>query len=125
MLKPGMNDLSHLSDEKVTQIETSVQFDVWQKLGWVVVQKDAQGSHNELCGAPVSQNEPEPEPVLADEPAHEGYPETLSHLKLLQAKDQVAACDDPDALLRWFETDARSGVKKAIEARIEELEVVA
>lgn len=134
MLPPGTHTFeicdepigeAQISPTNVQRILTSETFAIWQKLGWISV-------HNNPVDVIV---QPEPkaleqvDPYEIVEPAEEflqeGFPADLAHLKLLLAKEQVEVCDDPDVLLRWFEADSRSGVKKAIELRLEALEVMA
>lgn len=48
-------------------------------------------------------------------------PESLAELTIEKARPFIDACNDVEVLERWAESDTRTGIRKAIEERTEEL----
>lgn len=112
-LLPGKQG-NELSEEEIAKLSANPQFQSWCALGWIGVRQQ-----------PVPQNEQEPEPAAAEpdqvtEPSSPG--EALARVNVIEAREMIAECTDPEMLLSWFENDSRQTVHAAIEKRMKALE---
>lgn len=111
-LLPGRGKVHELemTEEQRAQLFNDPTFRSWCKLGWI---GQLQPSAPPAPEAPHKDRiQAAPDPVGAD---------ALDGVNVEQAKVMITVASDPDLLAAWHARDARKTVKKAVEARLAEL----
>lgn len=116
-LLPGNNAVSSVQFDALKANETFVN---WQSLG--MIKQTGRVFANESKPAPA------PEPTVEVETDNDFDPadvKGLAGVDVIKGKAMIAACEDPEKLLEWYEADQRLTIKDACEKRIAKLEALA
>jgi hypothetical protein len=145
-LVPGKagNDVTQ---EQLGHMESDEQFKLWCRLGWVAIRRDSVAEPGDPAreaeveakiaevikeraavvaaaepGDSVADGPADADPQVPRESAPALGPESLKSENVIKAREMIAACDDLDLLLSWFENDTRQTVQDAVEKRLNKLQ---